>query len=344
MTLKKDHTYISIIVPIYNPGRSLSGCINSLLRQDIPLSNYEIILVDDASTDPETIRIINGYKDHGNIKIITEKENSGVSKTRNTGLGSAQGDYVWFVDSDDEIKQNCLGRLLEFALVQEIDYLEFPILDNYVGTEKEKISNIKKMDRIMAPDEFAYRFDIANSMCAAISKREIWTENNIRFIDGHMVEDYLIPILLVGACKRIHFFYSTMGWIYKYNIGINPNSATTRKDINYDKIFSSHTLSINTLRKNFGNQNDKYAQFVKKYRIPAIKSLMLSLLLKAKIDIKKKREYINTFTNENIFLDRILLPHPKRNIKLLAIGNTFYRSKILYNFLVYIFHLFKRHR
>lgn len=142
MTLKNNHLYLSIIV-LYNLGRLLSSYINSLLSLNISSSNYETILVDDTSTDPEIIRIINRYKDHGNVKVIIEKENRWLLTARDIRLKSAQSNYIWFVNADDEVKENCLAQLSGFALNQGT---EIPILQNYISAEKEKISNKKQIE------------------------------------------------------------------------------------------------------------------------------------------------------------------------------------------------------
>ena len=100
---------LSIIVPIYNVAPYLRKCMDSLLAQDI--LDYEIILVDDGSPD-ECPRICDAYAEkHSNIHVI-HQENAGLSAARNTGVAKAQGDYIWFVDSDDYVEPNVLGVLM----------------------------------------------------------------------------------------------------------------------------------------------------------------------------------------------------------------------------------------
>ena len=98
---------ISLIIPVYNVEKYLENCINSCLKQDISINDYEIIIVNDGSPD-DCWNIIQRYANqHSNIKTIN-KENGGLSSARNAGINVAEGELIWFIDSDDSIKENCL--------------------------------------------------------------------------------------------------------------------------------------------------------------------------------------------------------------------------------------------
>ncbi len=100
---------VSIIVPIYNTEKYLKKCLDSIVRQTH--QNLEIILVDDGSTDNSS-EIANSYaKIDKRIKVI-HQENQGQSTARNTGLSKATGEYISFIDSDDEIAKNFIEELL----------------------------------------------------------------------------------------------------------------------------------------------------------------------------------------------------------------------------------------
>ncbi|HEM5301348.1 TPA: glycosyltransferase family 2 protein [Streptococcus suis] len=100
---------ISVIVPVYNVEKYLERCINSLLNQTY--SNLEIILVDDGSTD-RSGQICDQYKNRDEFVVI-HKENAGLGMARNTGLDTATGKYIIFVDSDDYIDDNMIQSLYE---------------------------------------------------------------------------------------------------------------------------------------------------------------------------------------------------------------------------------------
>ena len=108
--IKEKNPRVSIVVPIYNTKKYLKRCLNSIVNQTY--QNLEIILVNDGSTDnSEKIAKELAKKDH-RIKLISQP-NSGQSSARNTGIRKATGDYISFVDSDDEINQHFIKKLLQ---------------------------------------------------------------------------------------------------------------------------------------------------------------------------------------------------------------------------------------
>ena len=107
--METKKTLISIIVPVYNTEKYIECCLDSIMKQDYP--NFEVILVNDGSTDESGI-IIQKYKEkYKNISYI-KQENKGVGAARNAGIKVAKGDYISFVDSDDLIMEDYCSHLL----------------------------------------------------------------------------------------------------------------------------------------------------------------------------------------------------------------------------------------
>lgn len=102
--------FLSFIVPVYNAEKYLGECLDSLLKQDIEKDDYEIICVNDGSKDGSLALLRDYVAKYPNV-VILDKENGGVVSARNAGMKIARGEYIWFVDSDDFIKDNILGML-----------------------------------------------------------------------------------------------------------------------------------------------------------------------------------------------------------------------------------------
>ncbi len=100
---------VSVVVPVYNVEPYLSDCINSILNQTY--SNFELILVDDGSTD-KSGEICDEFAAEDKRISVIHIENGGISNARNTGLDQARGEWVMFVDSDDWIENECLAHLI----------------------------------------------------------------------------------------------------------------------------------------------------------------------------------------------------------------------------------------
>ena len=123
---------LSIIVPIYNKEKYIKECLESIIK-GIELNNYgylkkedniEIILINDGSTD-SSIEICNKFKENDNrIKIITKK-NAGLGMARNTGLENANGEYVYFIDSDDYIEETLIEDNIKLMKEYKLDISTF---------------------------------------------------------------------------------------------------------------------------------------------------------------------------------------------------------------------------
>ena len=118
---------LSIIIPVYNVERYVEKCIRSCEMQDV--TDFELVVVNDGSTDNSLSIVEQVSKEYENIAIITQK-NQGLSAARNAGLQVARGEYVWFVDSDDWIEPNCLGRITK-KLKDGLDILQLQYRNAY---------------------------------------------------------------------------------------------------------------------------------------------------------------------------------------------------------------------
>lgn len=122
--------FLSFIVPVYNVERFLPECLDSLLRQDIPAGEYEIICVNDGATDASPAILRQYEAAHGNLRVI-HQENAGVCAARNAGLDQAAGDYIWFIDADDCIQPDCLAMLRQALTGSDADCIDRMVIDNY---------------------------------------------------------------------------------------------------------------------------------------------------------------------------------------------------------------------
>lgn len=96
-------------MPCFNDGKYIEKSIESIIRQDI--SEWELIIVDDGSDDPQTLTVLSRLREHDRIHIIHGKH-CGVSSARNTGIAAASGEYILPLDSDDMIEPSCLRKAM----------------------------------------------------------------------------------------------------------------------------------------------------------------------------------------------------------------------------------------
>ena len=114
---------VSIIVPVYNAQNSVARCLESICGQTY--QELEIIVLNDGSTD-DSLAICEKFRAKDPRLVVVDKENEGVSRTRNAGLALAQGDYIQFADSDDVLDPDYTQNLVQAALQHSADLVIAP--------------------------------------------------------------------------------------------------------------------------------------------------------------------------------------------------------------------------
>lgn len=130
---------VSVVVPVYNVEKYLKRCVESILAQT--LKDIEIILVDDGSKD-KSGKICDEYVQIDNRIKVIHKKNGGLSSARNAGLEIAQGEYVGFVDSDDDIANNMYQRMYETMEKEKVDF----VMADYMRIPEDGKSFLKTLN------------------------------------------------------------------------------------------------------------------------------------------------------------------------------------------------------
>lgn len=182
---------LSVIVPVYNVEQYLERCLNSLLDQG-DFTDYEIILVDDGSTD-NSLKICKEYTRRSSIVKVYQKSNGGAASARNYGIMKAKGQYIMFVDSDDHIKADSLSCIAKQARDNHLDILSFNFIYSYDGIIKENDCFIPSFFETVSGQEYMTRYLKHNKMLMTVWKhmysREMILDNQILFVEGIMYED-----------------------------------------------------------------------------------------------------------------------------------------------------------
>lgn len=227
---------LSVIVPVYNVEKYLHRCVQSIIAQGV--ADYELILVDDGSTDRSAVLCDELLLQHADIIKVIHQPNGGLSTARNKGIEAARGDYITFVDSDDELCLDTLEDNMQYLLAHpEVDMLEYPV---EVHAESEKAYHLTFPDETQTEDIFADWIRREGHMhCYAWNKiysAHLW--RHIRFPQGEYYEDTAVMPRIVSQCRQIH--YSSRG-CYRYIM----HSGTITTSYKYDK---QRQLYINSHR------------------------------------------------------------------------------------------------
>lgn len=214
--------YFSIILPVYNVESYLERCVSSVLSQSF--SDFEILLVDDGSTDKSPALCDDLARQHSGIRVI-HKENGGLSSARNGGMEAAQGQYIWFVDSDDWIEQNALEKLYRQTSGETPDMVKF----DYIRVEEQSApvhSNAAPgsytgddmLQRLLDRAFFsAGKFVL--SACTHIYRRDFLRQNGLTFVSERLVgsEDYLFNLQALVLARSVTVIRDTLYYYERRN-------------------------------------------------------------------------------------------------------------------------------
>jgi glycosyltransferase involved in cell wall biosynthesis len=225
-------------VPFYNVEPYIEDCIRSLYDQDIPMEEYEVICVDDCSPDGSREIVERLQKEYPTLRMLIHTENKRQGGARNTGLREAKGKYVWFVDSDDYIKPNCLKGLLEQAESEDLDILDFDF-----ETESEKQTFTKNTRSFemgsCAPTDYIFSDTYGGksgwrctSVCAGLYKRDLIVNNHLSFCENVQWEDDDFAIELYAYAKSLHHL-PEKPYIYRYTLESTVVTKTTLVQVRY---------------------------------------------------------------------------------------------------------------
>lgn len=203
---------LSIIIPVYNVEKYIAQCLDSLLDQDLGPDDYEIILVNDGSTDGSS-QIAHRYADKNSNIIVIDKENGGVGSARNCGMDSAKGKYIYFIDSDDYLVSHSLRTLINTCDTHNLDILTF--LSTSFSTSISKIETLVKnkefrvsfgndeLSPIVDGEEYLANVNYRGEIWWFITNREFLVNSNIRFIETGWMEDAIFSLQLILEAKRM---------------------------------------------------------------------------------------------------------------------------------------------
>lgn len=207
---------VSIIIPVYNVEEFLERCLDSVVNQSY--RNIEIILVNDGSTDASLEICKKYYNKYSTLIRIVNKENGGLSSARNSGIKSANGAFICFIDSDDYVDEKYVEILLDNIIRTNAEIS----CCNYKRTNKQMEKGIycKNLNLLKNDDAIdAYLKYEMTSACGKMYNRNLFS--NISFPEGKIYEDIVTNFKILMKCNSIVINNSILYMYY-----IRPGSIT----------------------------------------------------------------------------------------------------------------------
>lgn len=199
---KTESLAISVIVPVYNVERYLPACLESIVQQH--LSDYEVIMVDDGSTDGSGAICDEFAERYPQFKVI-HKGNGGVSAARNRGIEEAKGEYILFLDSDDFLVPDAIKPLLKLAKDNELNVLGFSYLtvpEDTTSAPEVSFETPQKLEILNGYDYIA-RFNYTAQVWWYLVRRELIIKNNLLLPVGRVLEEAAFNMRLFLKAERL---------------------------------------------------------------------------------------------------------------------------------------------
>lgn len=232
---------LSVIIPVYNVEKYIKDCIETLYKQNLKESDFEIILINDGSTD-RSLSVCKEFQSQKTNIVIISQQNRGQSAVRNKGLEIAKGEYIYFIDSDDFLSLGYLNLLLDIIYCENLDFLGF----SYALTKERNFTKLlpKPLELEIQGDGISiignYQFN--NGPCWYIFQKNLL--EGLRFEEGRLCEDGLFTAQLLQKVKNGKVFQNKI-----YNYFDNETSVVKTKvlskqvKMNIDMFFAANYYS-----------------------------------------------------------------------------------------------------
>ena len=311
--------YISIIIPFYNSEKHIEKCLNNLGKIKFKHS-FEIIMINDGSKD-NCLEIVKRSKIK-NLQIFSLDENQGPAKARNLGIKYAKGEYVLFIDVDDQIDKNALDHLYDYA---NLNSLNFVFCDTkWIEKSKNQRQNIFSYDADRIIDNIEILESMKNRIFnpiyttgvlaakAKLVKKEIldlnkvYFEEKLRYLEDEIfIWDLIARVEKIGYIKKQYYIYNvnpnlSSGVIDGLNLNFNISKFKIIKS-HIENSFRSKGLKENEVKK-FGDQ--AFIYFIINVLISYSKSIEQKKV-NYKEGVKGRKKIINTILNDSEVFEAI---------------------------------------
>ena len=217
-----SHPFLSIIIPVYNGASTVGRCLDSVWKQGIDDELFEVICVNDCSTD-NTVEVIEELqKNHSNLHLYTNVENLRAGGSRNRGVRAALGEYILFIDADDYFHPGAVKQMMEYQMQHKLDILMYDFARENEEEPCNKLVHCFRDASIMSGRQFFVVNSLPYAPWKYMFKKSLMVDNNIFFEERVSCED-------VDWCHRMAFVAGTMKYepVLLTHYVLNPHSQTS---------------------------------------------------------------------------------------------------------------------
>lgn len=293
---------VSVVMPVYNVEKFVDKAINSVLKQTY--ENFELILVNDKSTD-KSLEILKKYeKVDSRIKVVDKPVNEGLGYARNSGMEVATGDYIYFIDSDDYIESTLLEECVNSVEKNQSDVVIFGYSEDQ---EKDGITTsveeFKPGDLIAEGQEFKEEFcslyekTIIHSTCNKFYKLDLLRNHNLKFLKVSMCEDIFFNLQFFKIVGRVTIINNVFYHYMKRNIETLIVKYNSRR---FEFMCDIHRQVLELVKEYGVYTNKNVAVLSKVYFRTIIFCIIQAFNKSANLSKSKKIEIVKDIVNNDL--------------------------------------------
>ena len=298
----KSEKLVSIIMPVYNSEKYLSKAIESVLNQNY--KNLELIAVNDGSTD-NSLKILEEFEKKDTRLKILNKKNGGISSARNYGLKYAKGEYICFIDNDDEYDSNLLSDNIKLIDEKNTDILKFNKIKKIIGYNKVRVESAKfNFDKLVLQKNeifknFNYIYKFGGTIWNAVYRKKFLIENNIVFdeTNRNIIEDHRFNL---DCYKHLNSIILVSKPYYYWNMRIFHSTTGKFNEERFEQIkFEANNLYKFLLQKNIDKLNPHFWCLIK---FSYLYNIMLVINYEnSNFNLNRTKKYLKNLKNLDIF-------------------------------------------
>ena len=198
-----NQLFLSIVIPVHNGADSISHCLDSIWNQGLNDNEYEVICVNDCSTDNTAEVISTIQKTHSNLRLLSNSENLRAGGSRNYGVREAKGEYILFIDVDDYFHTGSLKVIFDYQAQNRLDILVCDFARHTLNKVNNTLVHNFKSQEVMTGRQFMVVNSLPYAPWKYVLKKSLMTVNNVFFAERVSCED-------VDWSHKIAFYAKTM--------------------------------------------------------------------------------------------------------------------------------------
>ncbi len=272
---------LTIVIPMYESEDYIERIIDSIYASNLPVDLFNVLVVNDGSTDkgPEIVEKLK--KDHDNLQMVN-RENGGLSVARNTGIEHSDSKYIWFVDADDLVLTDLSPIVEVLENDDDIDVFDFvfqwcynPETIKGTGVTHQTVPH----DVVISGRDAILKGYVPGSVCALLLRRDFLLANNLRFKPGLTQQDVELTYRMMAVAEKV-LFKSNVIYNYVIRNGSISHTRTGEKWIKYQSDKVEIINSFYHLASTFKDTDSKLSKKIKRHADGALFGCVYSLYKK----------------------------------------------------------------